>query len=189
MSSRLRRYRCEGWGPTKPAARAIRQAVVVASPPGNGIVDQPVGRRSPGPPKKVVPRQGLQLTDSHRFYLLVKAGGSKLWKWSYVYDRTQKTMHLGIYPLVSLLDARAKRGAAGANLAVWKLIVSTFQSRSGCSATAASAGSWTGYQILICGPKNEWTALISRPAPSDDRNRPWLCGRDVFPRCGARPVE
>jgi integrase len=60
--------------------------------------------------------KAYKLTDSHRLYLLVKPGGSKLWKWSYVYDRKQKTMHLGIYPMVSLLDARAKRDDARAQL-------------------------------------------------------------------------
>ena len=39
-----------------------------------------------------------KLTDSHRLYVLVKPGGSKLWKWSYRYGDKQKTMHLGIYP-------------------------------------------------------------------------------------------
>ena len=60
--------------------------------------------------------KAYKLTDSHRLYLLVKPGGSKLWKWSYVYDRKQKTMHLGIYPMVSLLDARAKRDEARGQL-------------------------------------------------------------------------
>jgi hypothetical protein len=37
-----------------------------------------------------------KLTDSHRLYLLVKPGGSKLWKWSYAYAGKQKTLHFGI---------------------------------------------------------------------------------------------
>jgi len=57
-----------------------------------------------------------KLTDSHRLYLLVGPGGSKLWKWSYAYDGKQKTMHLGTYPLVSLAEARTKRNEARAQL-------------------------------------------------------------------------
>jgi integrase len=57
-----------------------------------------------------------KLTDSHRLYLLVKPGGSKLWKWSYAYDGKQKTLHFGIYPKVSLADARIKRDEASAVL-------------------------------------------------------------------------
>ena len=57
-----------------------------------------------------------KLTDSHRLYLLVKPGGSKLWKWSYAHDGKQKTLHFGVYPKVSLLDARARRDEASALL-------------------------------------------------------------------------
>jgi integrase len=58
-----------------------------------------------------------KLTDSNRLYLLVKAGGSKLWKWSYSYDGKQKTLHFGIYPKVGLADARVKRDEAAALVA------------------------------------------------------------------------
>ena len=53
-----------------------------------------------------------KLTDSHRLYLLVNPGGSKLWKWSYAYDGKQKTLHFGVHPRVSLQDARVKRDEA-----------------------------------------------------------------------------
>jgi hypothetical protein len=63
--------------------------------------------------RAVKPRdKAFKLTDSHRLYLLVKPGGSRLWKWSYAYNGKQKTMHLGIYPMLSLVDARAKRDEA-----------------------------------------------------------------------------
>jgi integrase len=57
-----------------------------------------------------------KLTDSHRLYLLVKPGGSKLWKWSYAYAGKQKTLHFGIFPKVSLSEARIKRDEASALL-------------------------------------------------------------------------
>ncbi len=47
--------------------------------------------------------KAYKLTDSHRLYLLVKPGGSKLWKWSYSYDGKQRTLHFGVHPKVSLL--------------------------------------------------------------------------------------
>ena len=53
--------------------------------------------------------KAYKLTDSHRLYVLVKPGGSKLWKWGYSYGGKQKTMHLGIYPMVSLVEARTRR--------------------------------------------------------------------------------
>ncbi len=60
--------------------------------------------------------KAYKLTDSHRLYLLVTAGGAKSWKWSYAYDGRQRTIHLGAYPVVRLIDARAKRDRARAQL-------------------------------------------------------------------------
>lgn len=56
--------------------------------------------------------KAYKLSDSHRLYLLVTPNGSKLWKWNYVYDDRQKTMAFGNYPMVSLVDARARRDEA-----------------------------------------------------------------------------
>ncbi|WP_404480528.1 tyrosine-type recombinase/integrase [Novosphingobium sp. BL-52-GroH] len=60
--------------------------------------------------------KAYKLTDSHRLYLMVKPNGSKLWKWNYAYGEKQKTMAFGIYPMVSLVEARAKRDAARSQL-------------------------------------------------------------------------
>lgn len=60
--------------------------------------------------------KAYKLTDSHRLYLLVKPNGGKLWRWNYSYDGKQKSMNFGVYPLVSLVDARAKRDEAYAVL-------------------------------------------------------------------------
>jgi hypothetical protein len=50
-----------------------------------------------------------KLTDSHRLFLLVNPSGSKLWRWNYAFDGKQKSMAFEIYPMVSLVSARAKR--------------------------------------------------------------------------------
>ena len=60
--------------------------------------------------------KAYKLTDSHRLYLLVKPGGSKLWKWSYSYNGKQMTLHFGVHPKVSLVDARGQRDEASALL-------------------------------------------------------------------------
>ena len=38
-----------------------------------------------------------KLTDANRLYLLVTPSGSKLWRWNYEYDGTQKSMAFGAY--------------------------------------------------------------------------------------------
>lgn len=45
-------------------------------------------------------------------YLLVKPAGGKYWRMKYRYGRKQKTMALGVYPEVSLKDARIRRDEA-----------------------------------------------------------------------------
>lgn len=50
--------------------------------------------------------KAFKLTDSHGLCLMGKAGGSKPWKRNYAYRGKQKTLHLGIHPLVSLVHTR-----------------------------------------------------------------------------------
>jgi hypothetical protein len=49
--------------------------------------------------------------------MLVKPGGSKLWRWRYRFDTKEKLMALGEYPLVSLGQARDLHLAARKMLA------------------------------------------------------------------------
>ncbi|MDP2804008.1 MAG: integrase arm-type DNA-binding domain-containing protein [Phreatobacter sp.] len=51
-------------------------------------------------------------SDGGGLHLLVPPHGSKLWRLAYRYDGKQKTLPLGIYPAVTLADARQRREAA-----------------------------------------------------------------------------
>jgi integrase len=53
-----------------------------------------------------------KLADERGLYLLVTAGGSKLWRLKYRTGGKEKKLALGAYPAVSLKDARAKRDEA-----------------------------------------------------------------------------
>jgi hypothetical protein len=44
--------------------------------------------------------------------MLVTATGSKLWRFGYRYDGKQKLLAIGLYPIISLVDARSKRDDA-----------------------------------------------------------------------------
>ncbi|KRA84694.1 tyrosine-type recombinase/integrase [Altererythrobacter sp. Root672] len=123
-----------------------------------------------------------KLTDSHRLYLLVKPGGSKLWKWSYAYDGKQKTMHLGIYPLVSLVAARAKRDEARAQLqegrdpAIVKKMRVQANIEAGHNTFERVARAW--HEIA----KSQWAAHHAA-----DILRSFE--RDVFPAIGSLPIS
>lgn len=53
-----------------------------------------------------------KLSDAEGLYVLVKPSGSKLWQMKYRYVGKEKTLSIGQYPQVSLVDARDKRLAA-----------------------------------------------------------------------------
>ncbi|MDP1637104.1 MAG: integrase arm-type DNA-binding domain-containing protein [Candidatus Nitrotoga sp.] len=53
-----------------------------------------------------------KLSDGSGLYLLIHPNGSKYWQMAYRFGGKQKTLSLGVYPEVSLADARDRRGQA-----------------------------------------------------------------------------
>ncbi|WP_449554810.1 tyrosine-type recombinase/integrase [Lelliottia amnigena] len=53
-----------------------------------------------------------KLTDGNGMHLLVHPNGSRYWRLQYRFDGKQKMLALGVYPDVSLADARARRDEA-----------------------------------------------------------------------------
>jgi integrase len=51
----------------------------------------------------------LKVSDGGGLFLLVQPTGSKLWRMAYRFDHKQRTAAFGIYPAVSLAEARAHR--------------------------------------------------------------------------------
>lgn len=58
-----------------------------------------------------------KLPDEKGLYLLVTAGGSKLWRFKYRFAGKEKKLAFGAYPEVKLAQARAARDAARAEIA------------------------------------------------------------------------
>jgi integrase len=57
-----------------------------------------------------------RLTDGQGLFLLVQPSGSKLWRWNYRFAGKQQTMAYGVYPEVTLKEARVEHGKARALL-------------------------------------------------------------------------
>lgn len=53
-----------------------------------------------------------KLSDGDGLYLLVKTNGGKYWRLKYRIDGKEKLLAIGIYPTVTLADARRKRDDA-----------------------------------------------------------------------------
>ncbi|CAM7519859.1 TPA: DUF4102 domain-containing protein [Morganella morganii] len=58
-----------------------------------------------------------KLADSGNIFLLVHPNGSRYWRLRYRFQGKEKTSALGIYPELSLSDARDKRDSARKQIA------------------------------------------------------------------------
>ena len=56
--------------------------------------------------------KAYKLADGAGMYLLVKPDGKRYWRMDYRFHSKRKTLALGVYPGVSLKDAREKRDTA-----------------------------------------------------------------------------
>ena len=54
----------------------------------------------------------VKLTDGNGMHLLIHPNGSKYWRLQYRFAGKQKLLALGVYPAVSLADARNRRDDA-----------------------------------------------------------------------------
>jgi hypothetical protein len=62
-------------------------------------------------------RKAAKLSDGGGLFLLIQPGGTKLWRLAYRFAGKQKLLAFGVYPTISLSDARAQRDAARKHLA------------------------------------------------------------------------
>ena len=68
--------------------------------------------------KKALPRdRDWKLSDGGSLFLLVKATGTKSWRWKFRFGGKEKQLTIGLYPDVSLAQARLARDAARAQVA------------------------------------------------------------------------
>lgn len=66
---------------------------------------------------ETLPKQ-YKVSDGRGLYLLVHPNGSKYWRYDYQFDSKRKTISYGVYPKVSLAQARLKHSEAQSQLEV-----------------------------------------------------------------------
>lgn len=59
----------------------------------------------------------VKMTDGDGLYLLIHPNGGKWWRFDYRFDGKRKTLSMGVYPEVSLRDARDRRDEARRKIA------------------------------------------------------------------------
>ena len=123
----------------------------------------------------------VKLTDGGGLFLLVQPNGAKYWRLAYRYGGKQKTLALGVYPDISLSDARERRETARKVLAndVDPSAVKKAQ-KAAVAALAENSFEIVGREWLIKFSKN-WKQSHIRTITGRLEN-------DVYPWLGTRPI-
>lgn len=122
-----------------------------------------------------------KLFDERGLYLEVSPSGGKWWRLKYRFDGKEKRLSLGVYPDVSLKDARERRDAARKLLA--NGIDPSENRKAQKSARADRAAN--SFEVVA----REWFAKYSPTWAKDHGNRIIRrFERDIFPWIGDRPV-
>ncbi|HEY8606308.1 MAG TPA: integrase arm-type DNA-binding domain-containing protein [Noviherbaspirillum sp.] len=145
-------------------------------------------------PKKVVPltdvkvksakprEKAYKLSDGEGLYLLVNPDGGKYWRMKITYGGQERLLSFGVYPTVSLAEARAERSkarsqkVAGVDPAQAKRIAKRQQAIAATNTFEAIARKWHAEKC------DTWKENTAR----DTLNR---LERDVFPLIGKRPIS
>lgn len=125
--------------------------------------------------------KAYRLSDGGGMFLEVVPSGARYWRMAYRCGTKQKTLALGVYPAVSLGDARAKRDDAR------KLIAAGIDpgERKQEAKRAGRASAENSFEVIA----REWLGKY-RPTwtEANAKRIDRLFERDIFPRIGSKPI-
>jgi integrase len=123
-----------------------------------------------------------RLFDERGLYLEVSPAGGKWWRLKYRYEGREKRVSLGVYPDVSLRDARDRRDASRKLLADG---IDPSENRKATKSASADRAS-NSFEVVT----REWFVKFSSEwAPSHRDRIVRLFERDIFPWIGGRPIS
>lgn len=130
--------------------------------------------------KNARPRQKpYKVSDGHGLNLFVQPSGSKYWRLSYRFIGKQKTLAVGVYPTVSLLDAREACLSAKKALQVG---IDPAQKKREANRTISGSDTFKAVAM-------DW--FVRHMHDKSDRHRQRamsIFNKDVFPSLGGRPI-
>lgn len=123
-----------------------------------------------------------KMADGQGLTLLVRANGSKLWRFRYRFAGKEKMLSLGAYPEVSISDARESRDAARAQIRAGR---DPSIERKRATVAARSAAGHTFESVA-----RDWFELQKgRWAPVHANDVITSLERDIFPDLGGLPLS
>lgn len=123
-----------------------------------------------------------KLSDGRGLYLLIKKDGAKYWRQAYRYVGKQKTLALGVYPQVSLQEARERCNQAH------KLLDQGLDPNE--VKKAEKAGKYQAAANTFAALANEWyDKQTPNWAPATAKKRRSLLDNDLIPYLGRRPIS
>lgn len=128
------------------------------------------------------PREkNYKITDEKGLFLLVSPNNSKYWRFKYRFNGKEKLLALGVYPDVSLADARAKRDEARKQLAndIDPSLTKQINKR------AKKLAAENSFEAIT----REWYVKFSTTwTPNHGEKIYRRLERDIFPWMGRRPI-
>lgn len=147
-------------------------------------------------PKRVLPLSEMQVSkakvkngesqitlfDGGGLFLLVTAAGGKLWRFKYRFDGKQKMLSFGIYPEITLSEAREKRAEARKQLAHGVDPAQARQAQKQFKQERAA----NSFEAV----SREWIAVKGTGWSDGHRSRVLrMLEKDTFPWIGHRPIS
>ncbi len=123
-----------------------------------------------------------KLFDGNGLYLEILRSGAKSWRWKYRLDGKEKRLTFGLYPTVSLKDARIEREKAAALL---RQGVDPAIDRSGRAALTQADAEPTFQQVALDWHASQTKLFDARHAKRVKR----ALENDVFPAIGKLPIN
>ncbi len=118
--------------------------------------------------------------DKKGLYLEVSPNGGKYWRKKYRFNGKEKRLAIGVYPSVSLAQARIASDKADADLAQG-IDPSTKKKALKAARLASSENSFEAIA-------REWLANRGQKSESGDKRLVRMLEKDLFPLLGARPI-
>ena len=129
----------------------------------------------------VIKEKPYKLSDEKGMYLLVSPNGSKLWRLKYRHIGKEKTLAFGVYPDISLAQARELRDEAR------KLLANDADPGEAKKARKQLQAQQTDDSFEAIA--TEWFRIKMSDHSKSHQDRTWSAlERDLFPQLGVRPI-